>query len=145
MWLETEIRHVFAVSIVEYLDVGAVLEGRFTHFTPLRDAYFGEVGAIIESQAPNLSHRWGDSDAREAGATRESTAPNLRHRWWYGDARETLITCSTQQMIWNCETHCSWHLTFSIVICLAKITTLIWKCIFFKSYIHFFSCSCLNY
>ena len=68
MWLETEIRHVFAVSIVEYLDVGAVLEGRFTHFTPLRDAYFGEVGAIIESQAPNLSHRWGDSDAREAGA-----------------------------------------------------------------------------
>ena len=40
-----------------------------------------DVGAIRESQIPNLLHRWWYGDTRETGATTESTAPNLRHRW----------------------------------------------------------------
>ena len=66
-------------SVADDLDVGAILEGRFMHIAPLRDAHFGETGATKESLFPNLCHRWGDGDAREALATRESHIPNLRH------------------------------------------------------------------
>ena len=55
-------------SVADDLDVGAILEGRFTHMAALWDAHFGEARAIIESPFPNLRHRWGDGDAREAGA-----------------------------------------------------------------------------
>ena len=75
-------------SVADDLDVGAILEGRFMHIAPFRDAYFGEAGATTESFFPNLSHRWWDGDAREAGATIESKFPNLRYRFWYGDASE---------------------------------------------------------
>ena len=66
-------------SVADDLDVGAILEGRFSHIAALWDAHFGEAGATTESPAPNLRHRWGDGDAREAGATTESIVPNLRH------------------------------------------------------------------
>ena len=45
-------------SVADDLDVGAVPEGRSIYFTPIRDAYFGEAGATIESIPPNLRHRW---------------------------------------------------------------------------------------
>ena len=79
MWLETEIRHAFAESIVEYLDVGAVLKGSFMHTTPIRNVHFGETGTTIESPPSNLLHRFWDDDSRETGATTESIFPNLRH------------------------------------------------------------------
>ena len=75
-------------SVADELDVGAILEGRFMHIAPLRDAHFGEGGATPESMFPNLRHQWGDGDAREALATIESLFPNLRHRWGDGDTRE---------------------------------------------------------
>ena len=75
-------------SVADDLDVGAILEGRFTHMAALWDAHFGEARAIIESPFPNLRHRWGDGDAREAGASPECSFPNLRHQWWDSDARE---------------------------------------------------------
>ena len=78
--------------VADDLDIGAAIEGRFTHFTPLRDAYFGEAGATIESTFRNLRHRLRDDDAREAGASTESTFRNLRHRWGDGDAREAGAT-----------------------------------------------------
>ena len=65
-------------SVADYLDFGGIVEGRFMHIAPLRDAHFGEAGATFESIAPNLRHRFWYSNAREAGATKESTAPNLR-------------------------------------------------------------------
>ena len=68
-------------SVADDLDVGAAIECVFMHMAPLRDAHFGEAGAIRESPSSNLRHRWGDGDAHEAGATRESSVPNLRHRW----------------------------------------------------------------
>ena len=68
-------------SVSDYLDVGAVLEGIFMHIAPLRDAHFGEAGALRESIFSNLRHRWWDGDARKTLATKESTFPNLRHRW----------------------------------------------------------------
>ena len=42
------------VSVADYLDLGAILEGRFMHIAPLRDAHFGEAGATRESPIPNL-------------------------------------------------------------------------------------------
>lgn len=75
-------------SVADDLDVGAILEGRFTHMAALWDAHFGEARAIIESPFPNLRHRFWDGDAREAGAIIESLFANLRHRWGEGDARE---------------------------------------------------------
>ena len=66
-------------SVSDYLDLGAILEGRFMHIAPLRDAHFGEAGATMESPVTNLRHRWGDGDARKALATRKSPVPNLRH------------------------------------------------------------------
>ena len=47
-------------SVADDLDVGAILEGRFMHIAPFRDAHFGETGVTTESQAANLLHRWGD-------------------------------------------------------------------------------------
>lgn len=41
-------------SVADDLDVGAILEGRFTHMAALWDAHFGEARAIIESPFPNL-------------------------------------------------------------------------------------------
>lgn len=35
-------------SVADDLDVGAILEGRFTHMAALWDAHFGEARAIIE-------------------------------------------------------------------------------------------------
>ena len=75
-------------SVADDLDVGAILEGRFSHIAALWDAHFGEAGAIIESPFPKLRHRFWDGDAREARATAECIFPNLRHRWGDGDARE---------------------------------------------------------
>ena len=75
-------------SVADDLDVGAILEGVFIHFTPIRDAHFGEAGATSESPFPNLLHRFWDGDTRETGATIESKFPNLRYRFWYGDASE---------------------------------------------------------
>ena len=66
-------------SVADDLDVGAILEGRFSHIAALWDAHFGEAGAITESIEPNLRHRFWDGDAREAGATMESIFANLRH------------------------------------------------------------------
>ena len=34
-------------SVADDLDVGAILEGRFTHMAALWDAHFGEARAII--------------------------------------------------------------------------------------------------
>ena len=65
-------------SVADYLDVGAILEGKVIHIAPLRDAHFGETGAKRESTPPNLRHRWGGGDTRETGAMRESPVPNLR-------------------------------------------------------------------
>ena len=33
------------VSVADYLDFGGIVEGRFMHIAPLRDAHFGEAGA----------------------------------------------------------------------------------------------------
>ena len=74
--------------VADDLDLGAIPEGRSMHIAPLRDAHFGEAGAMRESPFSNLRHRFWYGDAREAGATRESTFLNLRHRFWYGDVRE---------------------------------------------------------
>ena len=71
-------------SVVDDLDVGGVLEGKFIHMAVLGDTYFGEAGATREGIFPNLRHRFWDCDAREAGATTESPFPNLRHRFWDG-------------------------------------------------------------
>lgn len=79
-------------SVADDLDVGGIIEGRFIHIAPLRDAHFGEAGATRESPVPNLRHRWGDGDTRETDATLESPVPNLRHRFRDGDARETGAT-----------------------------------------------------
>ena len=79
-------------SVADDLDVGTILEGVFIHFTPIRDAHFGEAGATSESPFPNLLHRFWDGDTREAGATIESSYSNLRHRWRDGDAREAGAT-----------------------------------------------------
>lgn len=38
------------------------------HIAPLRNAYFGEAGATIESMSPNLRNRFWYGDAREAEA-----------------------------------------------------------------------------
>ena len=56
-------------SVADDLDVGAILEGRFSHIAALRDAHFGEAVAVQESKSPNLCHRWWDGDIREAEAT----------------------------------------------------------------------------
>ena len=79
-------------SVSDDLDVGAILEGRFIHIAPLRDAHFGEAGAIRESFILNLRHRWRYRDARETGATSKSPLPYLRNRWRYGDAHEAGAT-----------------------------------------------------
>ena len=76
------------VSVADDFDIGGILEGRFMHIAPLRDAHFGEAVATRESPVPNLRHRWWDGDARKAGALGESPFPNLRHRRWDGYARE---------------------------------------------------------
>lgn len=52
-------------SVADDLDVGGILEGVFIHIAPLRDAHFGEAGAVRESPVPYLRHRWGYGDARE--------------------------------------------------------------------------------
>jgi hypothetical protein len=52
-------------SVADDLDVGAILEGRFMHIAPHRDAHFGEAGAVRESPVPNLRHRWGDGNVRK--------------------------------------------------------------------------------
>ena len=79
-------------SVADDLNVGGILEGSVIHIAPLRDAHFGEAGAIPESPVLNLRHRLGDGDAREVGATRESIFPNLLHRWGDGDALEAGAT-----------------------------------------------------
>ena len=56
-------------SVADDLDVGAILEGRFSHMAALWDAHFGEAVAVQESKSPNLCHRWWDGDIREAEAT----------------------------------------------------------------------------
>ena len=56
-------------SVADDLDVGAILEGRFSHIAALWDAHFGEAVAVQESKSPNLCHRWWDGDIREAEAT----------------------------------------------------------------------------
>ena len=66
-------------SVADDLDVGAIVEGRFSHIAALWDAHFGEARAIIESPFPNLRHRFWDGDAREAGAIIERLFANLRH------------------------------------------------------------------
>ena len=43
-------------SVADDLDVRATDEGRFMHIAPLRDAYFGEAGATIESPISKLCH-----------------------------------------------------------------------------------------
>ena len=75
-------------SVADDLGVGGILEGRFMHIAPFRDAYFGEAGATLESSVLNLRHRRWDGNARETGATLESPSSNLRHRWGDRDARE---------------------------------------------------------
>ena len=70
-------------SVADDSDVGAVPEGVVIHIAVLRDAHFGETGAIPENIFPNHRHRWWDGDAREALATIESTFPNLRNSLIY--------------------------------------------------------------
>ena len=44
------------VSVADYLDFGAILEGIFSHIAPLRDAHFGEAGANSKSTNTDLHH-----------------------------------------------------------------------------------------
>ena len=43
-------------SVADYLDFGGIVEGRFMHIAPLRDAHFGEAGANSKSTNTDLHH-----------------------------------------------------------------------------------------
>ena len=69
-------------SVADDLDVGAILEGIFMHIAPLRDAHFGEAGAIRESIVPNLLYPQGEFQAREFLAILERLDFYFRSPFW---------------------------------------------------------------